>query len=126
MRAALLVVLTLVLVAGCVRLTPQVRRSDGVREPRRVVLLPATCRSVDGACELAYTSGLTGIAENELTFAGFSVIDAERLVADAQSRDESSAVVRLFGVTAIEGGSLRQSGSLFEDLSPEQRRTLLD
>jgi hypothetical protein len=105
---------------------PEVRTGeawDG--KPMRVVLLPATCASPDDACKDEFVQGLDGHVQSELEFAGYSVVRAEKLVADVRSRDESDAELKVLGVKVAEAASRTQVGSLFADLSPALQRKLV-
>lgn len=114
----------LTLSLGCA--TTLVPRVKGESKPTRVVLLPAVCSSVENACPEGIEEGVTGSVASELEFEGYSVIDARKLVAEARSRDESEGSVKLFGAEFLSAEGKQQSGSIFEDLSPDQRRALLE
>jgi hypothetical protein len=91
----------------------------------RAVLLPTTCSSVDRQCEDEHVSGVTGIVRSELEFAGYSLLDAEKLVLDARTREDVDVELSRFGERVASVKSRVQAGAIFEDLSPSQRRALL-
>lgn len=100
MRYRIHLIVALMAAMTSARATPQaeVRRgSDHKPGPRRVVVLPPNCSSVDGACEDDYAIGVSGIVKSELEFAGHSVIDAETLVASARTRADASSELKVFG-----------------------------
>ncbi len=94
-------------------------------KPLRVVLLPASCSSVEGECEDEHVRGVSGITASELEFARYVVTDAEKLVMSARSREDVNVELSRFGEQIVELKSRSQVGSVFEDLSPAQRRALL-
>ena len=94
-------------------------------EPMRVVLLPASCASVSGDCDDASVQGVQGLVASELEFGRYAVADAEKLVASARSRQDVDVELSRFGEQLVAVRSRAQAGSVFEDLSPAQRRALL-
>lgn len=127
-RAALVAALALPLLAFYPWKTPkpEVRKGeawDG--KPMRVLLLPSTCASPDDVCDEAFVRGLDGHIAGELEFAGYSIVKAEKLVADVRSREESDAELKVLGVKVSEASSRTQVGSLFADLSPALQKKLV-
>lgn len=105
---------------------PEVRKGEAWEgKPTRVLVLPATCSSPDEVCEDAFVDGLTGKVVSELEFAGYSVVQATKLVADRRTRDEAEGELSVLGVKVAEASSKRQVGSLFEDLSPAAQAALM-
>lgn len=128
LRPLLAAALSLPLLAFYPWKTPKPEVSKGEAwdgQPMRVVLLPATCASPDESCRDAFVQGLDGQVQTELEFAGYSVVRAEKRVADVRSREQSEAELSVFGVTVTEAESRTQVGSLFADLSPALQRQLI-
>jgi len=124
MRICTLLVLSAAALSACASIAPQVKRS-GAPEPQRIVLLPPSCDSVDGACDTDSANGVAGIVQTELDFAGFTVIDGRELIDDERTRTDAIAQVELLDVEIAAGAARVQSGAKLEDLSPEKRRALL-
>jgi hypothetical protein len=95
------------------------------KKPMRVVLLPASCSSVSGECEEEYISGVAGLVKGELELGGYSVLEAEKLVLSARTRQDVGVELSAFGTKMASVTSRVQAGSIFEDLSPAGRRALL-
>jgi hypothetical protein len=131
MRSSLLMNRLALFACGCLRACvpkPQsnVRFSEAWdRRPLRVVLLPASCSSVSNACQDEYVGGVAGLVQNELELAGYSTLDAQKLVQSARSRKDVDIELSHFDEKVAGVKSLVQVGSVFEDLSPAGRRALL-
>lgn len=124
---SLLPVCALAMLSACTVLPTHEMRSGAI-EPttsQRVVLLPATCASVKDACRDEFTEGTQGLVEQELEFAGYSIVPATRLVMDARSREDANAELRVFGEKVASAKTRAQRGSIFDDLSPTARRALV-
>ncbi|MBX5481754.1 MAG: hypothetical protein IRZ16_07920 [Myxococcaceae bacterium] len=78
--------------------------------------MPARCTFVEDLCEDGYATGVNGVLQTELEFAGYSLVDAETLVSSARTRDEVSEELKLFGEKVAQAKSRRRIGALFEDL----------
>lgn len=122
-----LALLSLVFSTGCrTAFKPQVARGT-VAAPQspRVVIFPITCHSSEDTCRDEYGDAVTAKVRSELEFAGFRMIDAEKLVREARTREDASASLTDWRNRVLAAKSRRQVGSIFEDLPPEARRELL-
>jgi hypothetical protein len=105
---------------------PEVRRGQAVSRPSpAAVLFPVPCNSTDDKCKDGFGDAIKGLIASELEFAGFRIIDAEKLVRDARTREDFSASLSRFRDQILAAKSRSQVGSIFEDLPPEARRELL-
>jgi len=113
------------LASSCASPTVELRRGDVTVEPTRVVLLPASCASIESLCTDAHVTASTQIVAKELSFAGFLVVDAEKLAVDARLKPGVDPALRALGERVLRAGNKRQVGATFEDLSPAARSALL-
>jgi hypothetical protein len=126
LRAGLCLVLCLVL-SGCKK-TYEAEVARGPAEATKnpvVVLLPVTCHSSNDDCRDEYADAVRAHLTSELEFAGYSVIDAEKLVREARQREDQSGALWMYRAKVLEAKTRRQVGSIFEDLPPAARRELL-
>lgn len=114
-----------VLASSCASPTAELRRGDVAVEPTRVVLLPASCASIEGLCTDAHVTATTQIVAKELSFAGYIVVDAEKLAVDARLKPGVDPALRALGERVLRAGNKRHIGATFEDLSPAARSALL-
>lgn len=124
---AVTLLLAAVSVTGC-RTTYQadVARGPAVSPPTpAVVMFPVPCHSSNDKCEDAYGDAIKGKIANELEFAGFRIIDGEKLVREARTREDDSSSLSLFRTKVMTATSRRQVGAIFDDLPPAARRELL-
>jgi hypothetical protein len=111
---------------SCAAPVVEIRRGDAPIEPARIVLLPASCASLEGLCIDAHVTATTQIVGKDLSFAGFLVVDAEKLAVDARLRPNVDPALRALGERVLRAGNKRQIGMTFEDLAPTARKALLD
>lgn len=117
---------TMILVlSGCRGPQAEVHWGTRADRPVRLVAVPPSCASSDVPCEDADLSGVFGIVASELEFAGYSIIDAEKLVADARTREDVQVELRTFGDRVASLTARAQVGAVFADLSPSARGALL-
>ena len=118
--------LLVVAIAACSTPTVEIRRGDAPTDPARIVLLPASCASLESLCTDAHVTATTQIVGKDLSFAGFLVVDAEKLAVDARLRPNVDPALRALGERVLRAGNKRQIGATFEDLAPTARQALLD
>jgi hypothetical protein len=71
-------------------LRPQVEIGPGARTPsRRVLVLSASCGSMEFRCPREYTDSVDGIVRSQLDFAGYALIDPETLRNRTRERHET-------------------------------------
>lgn len=105
----------------------EVQRGQIASKPTpAAVLFPVPCNSTDDKCKDTYGDAIKGLIASELEFAGFRIIDAEKLVREARTREDFSAELSQFREQLLAAKSRRQVGSIFEDLPPAARRELLE
>lgn len=92
--------------------------------PMRVVVFPTTCEPAD-TCSQLRLGRLDGTLAQELEFDGYTLIDGVSLVAEARTREDGDASLKLLGEELLRVQATGQEGSLFVDLPPEARRALL-
>jgi hypothetical protein len=139
---------------GCgghtVTLVPQVHPGPGrTMRPERILALSASCGAAERSCPRQHIELVDSIVRAELDFAGLTIVEPERLRAEARERQETHETERQthasttvvnedpdigFGrTTTIENTSASEretvtivlDGSAFEDLTiPEQRAVL--
>src|SRR5688572_7255137 len=89
------------LLAACVssapppRLAPQVQLGPGQsRRPQRVLVLDASCGSVDYRCPREYTDTVDGIVRGGMEFAGYALVQADQLRDRTRQREETHETER--------------------------------
>lgn len=92
--------------------------------PMRVVVFPTTCEPAD-TCSQLRLGRLDGTLAQELEFDGYTLIDGVSLVAEARTRKDANASLKLLGEELLAVQATGQEGSLFVDLPPDARRALL-
>ena len=133
-------------------LFPEVQPGPAVEaRPNRVLVLAASCGSVEYHCPSGFAKSVDGIVRGGLEFAGYNVVDAESLRLQTRQRhveqNDSSTTTSSHDVTHVEGniipiGSTVTSegsstttssseltildGPGFEDLTVDERREVLD
>lgn len=123
----ILALMSVVAVTGCrTTFKPQVARGTAAApKSPSVVIFPITCHSAEDKCRDEYGDAVTAKVRSDLEFAGFRMIDAEKLVRDPRTREDASATLTDWRDRVLAAKSRRQVGSIFEDLPPEARRELL-
>ena len=90
-----------------------------------VVMFPVPCHSSDDKCEDSYGDAVTALIQSELEFVGYRVLDGEKLVRTARTREDSESSLSVYRDKVLAAKSRRQVGSIFEDLPPRERAELL-
>ena len=101
MHRTLLVLAPALLVSACVsnapppRLAPQVQVGPGQnRRPQRVLVLEASCGSVDYRCPREYTDTVDGIVRGGMEFAGYALVEPDQLRNRTRQREETHETER--------------------------------
>lgn len=123
----ILALMSVVSLTGCrTTFKPQVARGTAAApKSPSVVIFPITCHSAEDKCRDEYGDAVTAKVRSDLEFAGFRMIDAEKLVREPRTREDASATLTDWRDRVLAAKSRRQVGSIFEDLPPEARRELL-
>jgi hypothetical protein len=90
----------------------------------RVVVFPTTCEPAD-TCQQLRLGRLDSALAQELEFDGYTLIDGVSLVAEARTRKDADASLKLLGDELLSVQATGQEGSLFVDLPPQAQRALL-
>ena len=152
----LLLVSTLVATAACASapppppLTPQVQPGPAAgATPRRVLVLQASCGSIEFRCPREYIATVDQIVRSSLEFSGYALVSAEQLRNQTRSRHETheasttttessttTTVVRPLDfddrvttegatTTTTESSTIVLDGPGFDDLSVTERQEVL-
>lgn len=121
-----LMLLSAMCATGCrTAYKPDVARGAAAPKSPSVVIFPITCHSADDKCRDEYSDAVTAKVRSELEFAGFRMIDGEKLVRETRTREDASATLTDWRNRVLAAKSRRQVGAIFEDLPPAARRELL-
>ncbi len=133
MHKSLMPGLILILLSGCVRMPdlPDARftQGDAPIKPGRVVMLTPECRGVGGVCTRSFTSTLAGRLSGELELAGYQVVMAEDLFAEARRIKRAGGNVDgagPFGTFWVSANGGTETSLRYNDLPPEGKRALLE
>ncbi len=155
MKVLALVVLSLAAACTPTRLPalqPQVNYGPAASvKPKRVLVLQATCGSVEGVCPPQYQTAVATIVMSGLEFAGYGVVDSTTLRLAARKRHEEHTTTETKTTTASETEIVRPlvifdqttanatttesktdvtyvvlDGANFEDLSVDERHQVIE
>ena len=132
--------------AGPPPLRPEVQQGPAAgARPNRVLVLQAACGSVEQRCPRSYIDAVDAIVRSGLEFAGYSLVESEKLRNQTRQRHEEqgSTTTTSESSTKIEGPIFDQTtanksvtntdtsfvvldGPGFEDLSIDERHAVLD
>ncbi len=115
-----------VLLSSCQTPAAEVRRGLAASiPPERLLVVPASCGSVEDLCDDAFLAGVTTLVHSELEFAGYAIVDAEKIALEARTDEQAEKPVRMFGERVLRAANRRQVGEIFNDMTPAGRAALL-
>ena len=118
------------LASACAITTPtplaRVRRGPAYDQPPALLLgLPATCNTATaGGCEPAYQRAVDMATRMAIEYAGYSLIDSERVNLELRQRREHIASSESLGASA-EAHEVEVTGSTWADATPAERQALV-
>lgn len=113
-------------------LRPEVRHGPAAgARPGRVLVLPAACGAVDQPCPRSYVQTVDAIVRGGLEFAGYSLVESERLRSETRQRHEEHGRTTTSSqsppsATTTETSLVVLDGPGFEDLSVDERHAVLE